>query len=374
MKKAGIIFMAACGILLASCNKNPLPEVTVGDIVFEFDGMLDGLPVSLEAGKQGVYQAISLTQTDAGLYQFSGSLGTEGCDDCPDQILLTFRDQELSDIGESLPVSRAPGVNSYSFFQDGDKGAKVEVAFELDDGFSPAQHSWDFGDGGTSLELSPVHIYSDTVGEVVTVCLQTSDGAGCVSSICNSVNLKDTACQAAFQFEVDASSQFVTFMDRSKGKLPMKYNWSFGDGYSATLGNPGYYYGQNGKYDACLEIEDATGCVSEICKEISPDLTTCTAGFNYRVTRIESGEVLQENTVTISRIDENGEIYSSASAAQDAQSYFEVLKAERYREDQNGLAAWKLDFRVRSLVADEEGKTKILEGIGKMAIGIPLEE
>ena len=153
----------------------------------------------------------------------------------------------------------------------------------MDEGISPAQHSWDFGDGGTSLELAPVHTYSDTVGDVVTVCLQTSDGNGCVSSVCNSINLEDTACQAAFQYKVDASSQFVTFMDQSKGKLPMRYEWSFGDGYTATLGNPGYYYGQNGKYDACLRIEDANGCISELCKEISPDLTSCTAGFNYDV-------------------------------------------------------------------------------------------
>ena len=90
--------------------------------------------------------------------------------------------------------------------------------------------------------------------------------------------------------------------------------------------------------------------------------------------RIEAGEVLQENTVTIERIDQEGRVYSSAYEQQDSDSYFEVLSAERYEEDQNGLAAWRLSFQVKALVADQDGQTRILEGTGTMAVGFPLSE
>lgn len=358
---------------LASCQEAPLPEVKIGATVFSFEGTFDGQAVSLVAGEAGVYQEIGLSQTEDGLYEFSGTLGQKECVDCPEQLSVTLRDIELSDPDGLLPIDRAPQSGTYDYFYKSAKEESVEVAFELDEGLSPAQLSWDFGDGGTANIFAPTHTYIDTVLETATVCLQTSDGSGCVTSICNVIDLKDTACRAAFQYEIDPSVQFVTFRDKSVGSRPLKYRWTFGDGYSATLGNPGYYYSQSGRYDACLEIEDDNGCVSQICKEISPDLSTCTAGYSYRVTRIESGTPLQEGTVSCSWVDEDRVRFHSASTAQTETSSFMITAAERYPEDQDGMAAWKISFTMRKELSDADGNPKTLEGSGVMAIGFPAE-
>lgn len=358
---------------LASCQTDPLPEVEIGNVVFSFEGTIDGENVSLVAGEAGVYQEIALSQTEDGLYEFSGILGQKECEDCPEQLSITLRDLKLSDIGDVLPVAEAPQPGQYDYYYNEANEESVEVAFSLDAGLSPAQLSWDFGDGNTANIFAPTHVYTDTVLETVTVCLQTSDGNGCVTSICNVIDLKDTTCRAAFQYEIDPSAQFVTFKDKSVGSRPLKYIWSFGDGYTATLGNPGYYYSQSGRYDACLEIEDDNGCKSQICKEISPDLSTCTAGYSYQVTRIESGTPLQEGTVSLSWVDENQARFLSASVVQTVESSFSITSAERYPEDQNGMAAWKITFSLRKELSDEEGNRKVIEGKGIMAVGFPAE-
>lgn len=373
-RKYPLMILLAVTILIGSCTQATLPEIAVGEVVFEFQGDLDGEPILLEAGKQSVFQTISVEQYESGLYEFIGNLGPEDCPDCPDQLELRFRDHTLSEIGQLLSGERAPREGIYPFFLKGKTESSVEVSFDPDTGSSTARVSWDFGDGVTSMDMSPTHTYRDTIGDVVTVCLQVDAGNGCISSICNVIHLTDTSCQAAFQYEVDPSSQFVTFMDQSRGTLPIRYRWSFGDGYSATLGNPGYYFGQNGKYEVCLEIEDAAGCIRELCKEISPDLTTCTAGFTYQVTNVESGEALQENSVSLMRKNSEGVSFFTELASQDSTTYFEVIESERYPEDQSGLAAWKLRFRVRAMMADLQGQTKFLTGTGTMAIGFPLSQ
>lgn len=369
----GLIIWSTLLLSLVGCKQDPLPEVTIGETVFSFEGTIDGQAVSLVAGEAGVYQEIGLDQTEDGLYEFSGSLGQKDCENCPEQLSLTLRDIELSELEDLLPIGRAPQPETFDFYYEAATEQSVEVAFELDEGLSPAQLSWDFGDGSTANVFSPTHVYTDTVLETVTVCLQTSDGSGCVTSICNVIDLKDTACRAAFQYEIDAGAQFVTFLDKSVGSRPLKYTWTFGDGYSATLGNPGYYYSQSGRYDACLEIEDDNGCKSEICKEISPDLSTCTAGYSYEVTRIESSSPLQLGTVSCSWIDENKVRFLSESIAQTEASSFIITAAERYPDDQNGLAAWKISFTMSKELSDEEGNLKLLTGTGTMAIGFPAE-
>lgn len=369
----GILCWSMLVFSLTGCGQDPLPEVKIGTSVFSFEGTFDGQPVSLVAGEAGVYQKIELNQTEDGLYEFSGTLGQKDCEGCPEQLSLTLRDISLSNPDDLLPIDRAPQPGTFDYYYAAATEQSVEVAFELDGGLAPAQLSWDFGDGSTTSIFSPTHVYTDTILQTATVCLQTSDGNGCVTSICNVIDLKDTACRAAFQYEIDPSAQFVTFEDKSVGSRPLKYRWHFGDGYSATLGNPGYYYSQSGRYDACLEIEDDEGCTSQICKEISPDLSTCTAGYSYRVTKIESGTPLQEGTVSCSWIDENQVHFLSESVAQTESSSFTITSAERYPEDQNGMAAWKISFSLSKELIDEEGSQKNLTGTGVMAIGFPAE-
>ena len=118
MNKATRLMTLVGVLLLAGCDQTPLPEVTTGEVVFEFEGTLGQEPVSLEAGKNGAFQEISVVQAENGLYQFTGVLGPASCEDCPDQVRLTFRDSELSAEGALLPSLRSPAARKYDFFRE----------------------------------------------------------------------------------------------------------------------------------------------------------------------------------------------------------------------------------------------------------------
>lgn len=362
-------------MLLAACQEQPLPEVSIGTAVFSFEGTVDGENVLFVAGEAGIFQHTSFSQNEEGLYQFTGNLAEVGCPECPVSIGITIRDQELRALGALLSEAGAPGKGEYAFYQEGKTDEFAQVAFEWNDNSPlPASMNWELGDGNTTNVSAPVYVYRDTTLETVTVCLQTETMDGCIASICNVVNLVDTSCQASYQYEVDPSAQYVTFSDRSKGALPLKYQWTFGDGYSATLGNPGYYYGSSGKQEACLRIEDKNGCVSEICQEISPDLSVCTAGFSYRVERIEEIDPIQTGACTLTWVDDAGVIFSSAKDEQPSLSYMEIESAERYDNNAEGTPTWKIKVKVQAVVYDEAGNERLVKGAGTMAMAVPLRD
>ena len=51
----------------------------------------------------------------------------------------------------------------------------------------------------------------------------------------------------------------VTFFDRSKGTLPLRYLWNFGDGTTSAEQNPTHTFGPNGKYTVSLTVTNSYG-------------------------------------------------------------------------------------------------------------------
>lgn len=361
-------------LLLAGCGELPLPEEETGLPVFTFEGTAGTDAISLTAGEEGNFMT-TFQAEEEGVFVFSGELGPASCETCGPALGIALLDDQPRSPGSTLPESQAPGAGSYDYFLRDDVQEVAQVHFQLDDdgGPMPEQMLWDLGDGNLAQAVAVTHTYLDTSLSQVTVCLTTRHQDGCETSVCNVVNLRDTACQAAFQYTVNPASQFVIFADQSKGKAPFRYDWRFGDGYGATLGNPGYYYGQGGSFEACLRVEDANGCVSEICREISPDLSTCTAGFSYSVQRIELAGPGQSGRVKLDWRDSDGVRWQSATVKQPADAYFEILEASRYDDNREGLPTWKIRFRLRATVVNDAGETKVMEGEGVFALGMELE-
>ena len=60
------------------------------------------------------------------------------------------------------------------------------IAVNETEGVAPLTYQWNWGDGTTSVGVTPSHVYS-TLGNY-TICLTISDAAGCVSTYCNPSN------------------------------------------------------------------------------------------------------------------------------------------------------------------------------------------
>jgi gliding motility-associated-like protein len=113
---------------------------------------------------------------------------------------------------------------------------------------------WSFGDGGTSTEKDPTHIYQDTGWFSVTLVVWNN---GCSDSlhIPNYIQIK--APIARF---IDSSGCGEKtkrwFIDRSIGAT--SWFWNFGDGNSSNLQNPIHSYTAPGSYIVTLTVKNDT--------------------------------------------------------------------------------------------------------------------
>jgi gliding motility-associated-like protein len=126
---------------------------------------------------------------------------------------------------------------------------------------------WDFGDGTTSTEENPSHLYS-SVG-TYNVVLIAYDSTSC--------NKTDTARftitvqsipQARFTFTptFPIENTFTQFTNTSVGAT--RYVWDFGDGETSTEANPRYIFNATGTFNVCLRAYNEAGCYDSTCAPV----------------------------------------------------------------------------------------------------------
>ncbi len=134
----------------------------------------------------------------------------------------------------------------------------------------PDQWTWDFGDGTTSNEQNPLHLY-DTEG-VYNVCLAifNSDN-GCESAYCEDVYVfNDTTfgCYVWYEYQMtDLTVDFQGYLQPPGGDN-VEYTWDFGDGVTGTGANIIHTYAEDGIYDVLLTASDSAGCYAEYMESI----------------------------------------------------------------------------------------------------------
>lgn len=118
---------------------------------------------------------------------------------------------------------------------------------------------WDFGDGTTSSEQHPVHVYQDP--GVYTISLTVINAGGEDRMIKDSIITADphppTAAFDADIKEGDAPLS-VFFIDLSLGLID-EWHWTFGDGGESTQKNPVYTYTSPGIYTVSLTVRNSGG-------------------------------------------------------------------------------------------------------------------
>lgn len=128
---------------------------------------------------------------------------------------------------------------------------------------------WDFGDGYTSNDVNPTHVYTQT-GTYQVSLVATSD-FGIKNSVTIPVNVIDIP-QVNFLARNACEGDSLTFTDNSNfsGGTPV-FTWSFDDGSSPISGNLSAIkklYAAPGVYNVTLKV-DVNGCASERTKNVT---------------------------------------------------------------------------------------------------------
>jgi gliding motility-associated-like protein len=121
---------------------------------------------------------------------------------------------------------------------------------------------WDFGDGNTSTEQNPTHIYTDIINAEIK--LKVIDITGKENTITKTFSVQSPKAKFNANPTVgQALPHTVFFTDQSS--LPDTWNWDFGDGGTSTAQNPIHTYIAAGDYTVNLTVKDTVnGCTSKV--------------------------------------------------------------------------------------------------------------
>lgn len=133
-----------------------------------------------------------------------------------------------------------------------------------DDGLIVSRQ-WDFGDGGTSVDIRPKHTFTSTGEFTVTLTLTDDGGAQASRSLVVSVTEAPVAVIRVDRSAADSAPATINF-DASASFDPdgtvEKYRWDFGDGAFETLPIVPHTYSQPGTFRVRLTVTDDVGVTS----------------------------------------------------------------------------------------------------------------
>ncbi len=124
--------------------------------------------------------------------------------------------------------------------------------------------AWDFGDGESSTEQNPEHIYA--VADTYHVILTISNAVG-VDSKTDTVIVTYTVPVAAFHADIKSGDKplTVSFTDESPGMVDT-WSWDFGDGSTSTEQHPVHVYTSADSFDVSLTVSGPGGS-DQVVKE-----------------------------------------------------------------------------------------------------------
>jgi len=138
---------------------------------------------------------------------------------------------------------------------------------------------WDFGDGSTSDQDNPSHLYANS-GFYFVSLIASNPATGCESRYYDviAVNEEDKGLVPGFGFKLDSleennksSGYPVDFVGAAFGD-PAKISWDFGDGeVDSSSFSTTHFYQSEGQYYACFTVSDPNSSQEpqEICKEVN---------------------------------------------------------------------------------------------------------
>ncbi len=133
---------------------------------------------------------------------------------------------------------------------------------------------WDFGDGTTSSEIDPEHIYP-TAGNY-TVTLVITDLSGCTGTASHQVNIIPGPVAIFTSNAPGCTGSEVQFDDMSNaiGSAVIQWHWNFGDGNDITVVAPGnpdvsHAYSQSGLYNVTLTVSNHLGCTASVTNSVT---------------------------------------------------------------------------------------------------------
>ncbi len=151
----------------------------------------------------------------------------------------------------------------------------LTVNFTDNSSGSPTEWLWNFGDGSTSTEQNPQHVYAES--GTFDVLLRATNSAGS-ASLTKSITVGLDPAVAAFSFTVDGAT--VTFTSSSENATD--FLWDFGDGFTSTAESTTHTYTALGTFNVTLTASNASSSDS-VTVTVTLEMDPPSAAFSFTV-------------------------------------------------------------------------------------------
>jgi Zn-dependent metalloprotease/PKD repeat protein len=124
---------------------------------------------------------------------------------------------------------------------------------------------WSFGDGDSSVERSPAHLYNINQTTSYNAKVKATNSNGCVVQDVKVLMINELP-DCGFSWDYTWPNREVVFTP-AIGSY-QSYNWNFGDGSKSTDKTPLHSYADDKTYTVHLEAQDQNGCICSSTLEV----------------------------------------------------------------------------------------------------------
>lgn len=171
-------------------------------------------------------------------------------------LLLSAFVTTIVSFGFYSEVSAAPPVADFEYTVE--PHDPLVVYFKDKSSGDVGLRNWDFGDGNTSTQENPTHIYDDFDHYTVRLTVYDFDmkNPSTHSELVAVVNVDDDPL-SDFSYSADPSNSLkLIFKDNSQNAT--SWDWDFGDGKKSTDQNPSHTYSSKGEYTVSLIVSNGS--------------------------------------------------------------------------------------------------------------------
>ncbi len=158
-----------------------------------------------------------------------------------------------SDVGQRTVVFRGQidEVQAEFSFQNSENNLSVQFLNESTG--DPTEFLWNFGDGSTSTEEHPHHVFPAAGDYAVSLTASKVGSSDTVSKLVLAGEIVEL--QADFDFINSEQNLSVKFINTSTGE-PTSFLWDFGDGSTSSAENPDHIFPRAGDYVVTLTVSN----------------------------------------------------------------------------------------------------------------------
>jgi gliding motility-associated-like protein len=174
-------------------------------------------------------------------------------------------------------VSIRPPIARFNFLTDCNN--RLTFAFR-DLSIGPETWLWNFGDGNTSTQQNPTHVYADY--GTYTVSLTVTNGS-CSHTTTRTIKVINEAPEFTAVPTVACKEASILFTAQpADGSNIVNYRWDFGNGVVVNTSSPtvNHLYRVSGVYNITLTTTDIYGCIYTRPKPQYVTINGPTAGFS----------------------------------------------------------------------------------------------